>query len=154
MQQQEASLMFMGQCAVQLFSRLSEKRIAVEKEFSKIPAPPKASKDVFQLCRGFERAFAQTLEVSVDPSISTASRICLQHVSCLSCVRNCQYTKHISLSVCCCWGLQQVWTHVQTVGYSAMIREAFQGDKGLQGIVKKLPIERQFRLDNVKTVSA
>ncbi|KAL0029534.1 hypothetical protein WJX79_002171 [Trebouxia sp. C0005] len=85
----------------ELFSRLSEKRIAVEKEFSKIPAPPKASKDVFQLCRGFERAFAQTLE---------------------------------------------------TVGYSAMIREAFQGDKGLQGIVKKLPIERQFRLDNVKTV--
>ena len=43
---------------------------------------------------------------------------------------------------------------MQTVGYSAMIREAFQGDKGLQGIVKKLPIERQFRLDNVKTVSA
>ena len=65
MQLQEASLMLMGHCAVQLFSRLSEKRIAVEKEFSKIPAPPKASKDVFQLCRGFERAFAQTLEVSV-----------------------------------------------------------------------------------------
>ena len=43
---------------------------------------------------------------------------------------------------------------MQTVGYSAMIREAFQGDKGLQGIVKKLSIERQFRLDNVKTVSA
>jgi len=72
MQQQEASLMLMGQCAVQLFTRLSEKRIAVEKEFSKIPAPPKASKDVFQLCRGFERAFAQTLEVSVYQSISTA----------------------------------------------------------------------------------
>ena len=34
-----------------------------------------------------------------------------------------------------------------------MIREAFQGDKGLQGIVKKLPIERQFRMDNVKMVS-
>lgn len=43
---------------------------------------------------------------------------------------------------------------MQTVGYSAMIREAFQGDKGLQGIVRKLPIERQFRLDNVKMVSA
>lgn len=85
----------------ELFTRLSEKRVAVEKEFSKIPAAPKASKDVFQLCRGFERAFAQTLE---------------------------------------------------TVGYSAMIREAFQGDKGLQGIVKKLPIERQFRMDNVKMV--
>lgn len=85
----------------ELFSRLSEKRIAVEKEFSRIPAAPNASKDIFALCRGFERAFAQTLE---------------------------------------------------TVGYSAMIREAFQGDKGLSGIVRKLPIERQFRLDNVKTV--
>lgn len=69
MQQQEASLMLMGRCAVQLFTRLSEKRIAVEKEFSKIPAPPKASKDVFQLCRGFERAFAQTLEVCTSQSL-------------------------------------------------------------------------------------
>ena len=48
----------------------------------------------------------------------------------------------------------EIMTSLQTVGYSAMIREAFQGDKGLQGIVRKLPIERQFRLDNVKMVSA
>lgn len=60
---------------VQLFARLSEKRAAVEKEFNKIPAPPKASKDVFQLCRGFERAFAQTLEVSRHKLASVA----LQH---------------------------------------------------------------------------
>ena len=49
---------------LQLFGRLSEKRIAVEKEFSRIPAAPNTSKDIFALCRGFERAFAQTLEVS------------------------------------------------------------------------------------------
>lgn len=49
---------------MQLLARLSEKRAAVEKEFNKIPAAPKAARDVFQLCRGFERAFAQTLEVS------------------------------------------------------------------------------------------
>lgn len=41
---------------------------------------------------------------------------------------------------------------LQTVGYSAMIREAFAGDKGLSGTVRRLPIERQFRLDNVKMV--
>ena len=51
-----------------------------------------------------------------------------------------------------CEGMQ-VHACLQTVGYSAMIREAFQGDKGLSGIVRKLPIERQFRLDNVKMVS-
>lgn len=85
----------------ELLSRLAEKRAAVEKEFAKIPAAPKASKDIFQLCRGFERAFAHTLE---------------------------------------------------SVDYSAHIREAFAGDRGLSGIVRKLPIERQFRLDNVKTV--
>ncbi len=89
MQLQEASPMLMGRCAVQLFSRLSEKRIAVEKEFSKIPAPPKASKDVFQLCRGFERAFAQTLEVSMYQTTSTASHVCLQHMPCLICVPKC-----------------------------------------------------------------
>ena len=49
---------------MQLLTRLSDKRAAVEKEFNKIPAPPKAARDIFQLCRGFERAFAQTLEVS------------------------------------------------------------------------------------------
>lgn len=49
---------------MQLLSRLSDKRAAVEKEFNKIPAAPKAARDIFQLCRGFERAFAQTLEVS------------------------------------------------------------------------------------------
>lgn len=49
---------------MQLLARLSDKRAAVEKEFNKIPAAPKAARDVFQLCRGFERAFAQTLEVS------------------------------------------------------------------------------------------
>ena len=54
---------------MQLLSRLAEKRAAVEKEFAKIPAPPKAAKDIFQLCRGFERAFAHTLEASLcDPT--------------------------------------------------------------------------------------
>ena len=60
-----------GSAFVQLLARLSDKRAAVEKEFNKIPAAPKAARDIFQLCRGFERAFAQTLEVSWNV-ISTA----------------------------------------------------------------------------------
>ena len=139
---------------MQLLARLSEKRAAVEKEFTKIPAPPKASKDVFQLCRGFERAFAQTLEVSrhklvVCVILAYKAGTLLAGLP----VTQAQPFDYHTL-VLCCFVANETMTCMQTVGYSAMIREAFQGDKGLQGIVKKLPIERQFRLDNVKMVSA
>ena len=30
-----------------------------------MPAAPKAAKDIFQLCRGFERAFSTTIDVSI-----------------------------------------------------------------------------------------
>lgn len=120
---------------MQLLTRLSDKRAAVEKEFNKIPAAPKVARDIFQLCRGFERAFAQTLEVSCRV-ISTA-------IGGLACFLCCLATA--------CSLISLLFT-LQTVGYSAMIREAFAGDKGLSGTVRRLPIERQFRLDNVKMV--
>eukprot|EP00891_Asterochloris_glomerata_P003150 jgi/Astpho2/3150/Aster-03429 len=66
-----------------------------------MPAAPKAAKDIFQLCRGFERAFSTTID---------------------------------------------------SVDYSALIRGTFTGDNGLKGTVNRLPIERQFKLDNVKAV--
>lgn len=49
--------------ASQLLARLQRKRAAVEKELSRVPGAPKNSKDVFQLCRGFERAFSFTVDV-------------------------------------------------------------------------------------------
>ena len=42
---------------------------------------------------------------------------------------------------------------LQSVDYSALIRGTFTGDNGLKGTVNRLPIERQFKLDNVKAVS-
>ena len=47
---------------VQLLPRLQDKKVVVEKECTKLPGAPKA-KDIFQLCRGFERAFTITVEV-------------------------------------------------------------------------------------------
>jgi dynamin GTPase len=84
-----------------ILQRLSEKRAAVEKELAAIPNAPKASKDIFQLCRGFERAFSATID---------------------------------------------------SVDYSAAIRGAFSGDDGLKGVIAKLPLEKKFKLDNVKAV--
>ena len=49
-------------------------------------------------------------------------------------------------NLCCCAALQ-------SVDYSALIRGTFTGDNGLKGTVNRLPIERQFKLDNVKAVS-
>ncbi len=54
----------------QVLQRLQRKRAAVEKEVSRVPGAPKTSKDVFQLCRGFERAFSYTVDVSCLPPTS------------------------------------------------------------------------------------
>lgn len=48
---------------VQVLQRLQQKRISLDKELSKIPGAPTSGKDVFHLCRGFERAFSFTVEV-------------------------------------------------------------------------------------------
>ncbi len=48
---------------LQVLNRLQQKRAALEKELAKIPSAPTSSKDVFHLCRGFERAFVHTVEV-------------------------------------------------------------------------------------------
>lgn len=42
---------------------------------------------------------------------------------------------------------------MQSVDYSAFIRQAFNGDKGLAGAITKLPLEKKFRLQTVKEVS-
>ncbi|KAK9848926.1 hypothetical protein WJX84_004599 [Apatococcus fuscideae] len=90
-----------AQDLVEILQKLISKKKGVEKEFAKLPAPPKSTKDVFSLCRGFERAFAHT---------------------------------------------------VDSVDYSAFIRQAFNGDKGLAGAITKLPLEKKFRLQSVKEV--
>eukprot|EP00884_Botryococcus_braunii_P013562 jgi/Botrbrau1/22206/Bobra.168_1s0037.1 len=68
-------------------------------QLARYPAPPATSKDVFQLCRGFERAFSQTVE---------------------------------------------------STDYSGFIRREFSDD-GLAGKIRMLPLEKHFRLDNVKS---
>ena len=52
-----------GLPCVQLLQRLQQKRTALEKELGKVPGAPSSKKDVFHLCRGFERAFTHLLEV-------------------------------------------------------------------------------------------
>ena len=48
-------------CA-QLLTRLQDRKVAVERECARLPAAPKG-KDIFHLCRGFERAFSHVVEV-------------------------------------------------------------------------------------------
>ena len=45
-----------------MLDRLRLRRFAVERELDALPAPPKSTRDVFALCRGFERAFAATVD--------------------------------------------------------------------------------------------
>lgn len=48
---------------LQVLDKLEDKRTQVERELAKIPGAP-SNRDVFQLCRGFERAFTYTIEVA------------------------------------------------------------------------------------------
>lgn len=47
----------------------------MEKELSRVPGAPKNSKDVFTLCRGFERAFSYTVDVSAVASMMEVNRL-------------------------------------------------------------------------------
>ncbi|PNH06176.1 Tubulin epsilon chain [Tetrabaena socialis] len=83
----------------QVLYRLQEKRIALEKVVLQYGEAPAGIKEVFELCRGFERA----------------------------------YTSFINESP-----------------VASKIKEAFLGEKGLAGKVKKLPLDKVFELKNVK----
>jgi hypothetical protein len=48
---------------MQVLQRLQAKRAALEKELGKLPGAPSSAKDIFHLCRGFERVFCYTVEV-------------------------------------------------------------------------------------------
>uniref|UniRef100_A0A7S0WQI3 Dynamin GTPase n=1 Tax=Chlamydomonas leiostraca TaxID=1034604 RepID=A0A7S0WQI3_9CHLO len=84
-----------------LGARLSERRIAVEKEVLKYGEAPAGIKEVFELCRGFERAYV---------------------------------------------------SYVNESPVASKIKEAFMGEKGLAGSVRKLPLEKLFELSTVKSI--
>lgn len=48
---------------MQVIERLTERRIAVEKAVTTLGEAPSGLRDVFELCRGFERAFTNIVNV-------------------------------------------------------------------------------------------
>lgn len=48
---------------VQVIERLTERRIVVEKAVSTLGEAPTGLRDVFELCRGFEKAFSNIVNV-------------------------------------------------------------------------------------------
>lgn len=53
-----------GAVLVQVIERLTERRIVVEKAVSTLGEAPTGLRDVFELCRGFEKAFSNIVNVS------------------------------------------------------------------------------------------
>ncbi|KAG2435366.1 hypothetical protein HXX76_007439 [Chlamydomonas incerta] len=84
----------------QVLYRLQEKRIALERVVLQYGEAPAGIKEVFELCRGFERA----------------------------------YTNFINESP-----------------VASKIKEAFLGEKGLAGKIKKLPMDKVYDVKNVKS---
>ncbi|MEW5315586.1 MAG: hypothetical protein WDW38_007004 [Sanguina aurantia] len=88
--------------AMQALVKLQDKRVAVEKVVMHYGEAPSGIKEVFELCRGFERAYVNLVNDS-----PVASKI----------------------------------------------KDCFSGDAGLAGMVKKLPHDKVFKIENVKSVS-
>lgn len=157
-----------------MLQRLQRKRAAVEKEVSRVPGAPKTSKDVFQLCRGFERAFSYTVDVSCLPPTSRLPNGC----PCFGTAARPAVRPGPALRR----GLLVVYRHgrpnaralratwpgphrrtrrdrrracrcAQSTDYAGYIRRAFASE-GLQGAVQRLPLERNFKLDHVKEARA
>ena len=67
-------------CAIshvlQVLQRLQAKRTILEKELAKFPGAPSGTKDVFHLCRGFERVFCHTVEVGAPATCPSAAVRC------------------------------------------------------------------------------
>ena len=114
---------------LQVLQRLQAKRASLEKELAKLPGAPSSAKDIFHLCRGFERVFCYTVEVHLSPAVLFCSCMGREHA------------------------LHELflWDAVQTTDYAGYIRRAFMAD-GLMGTVAKLPLERKFKLEHVKEV--
>lgn len=55
--------------ARQLQARLTERKNLLEREVLKYGEPPSGIKEVFELCRGFERAYVTFVNVSAQRSI-------------------------------------------------------------------------------------
>lgn len=63
---------------VQVIERLTERRIVVEKAVSTLGEAPTGLRDVFELCRGFEKAFSNIVNVSVLSQQEAARRFLRQ----------------------------------------------------------------------------
>ena len=63
-------------CSCSFSKSYSRSAVLSRKELGKVPGAPHSKKDVFHLCRGFERAFSQLLEVHL---LTHAFLSCAKH---------------------------------------------------------------------------
>lgn len=108
--QQRAELPVPG---LQLLTRLQDRKVAVEKECNRLPPAPKG-KDMFHLCRGFERAFSHIVEVGAyctapRPLTTCTGQLLATHVlpaaRCQQCVLSTLPRHHSALLFPTCSGL-------------------------------------------------
>ena len=111
----------------QIATRLAERRVHVEMEVMKFGEAPAGIKEVFELCRGFERAYVHYVNVS------------------RTFPKELQHCNTATAQGCVC-----PWMQESPV--ASKVKESFLGDDGLAGVIKKLPLEKTFELGNVKQV--
>lgn len=144
--------------ALQVLYRLQEKRFALEKEVLKFGEAPAGIKEVFELCRGFERAYTSFINVRGQRGgVAWPHR--RSYPSCRTAALHSPCCRPGNVACCCCSTALQLpctvcvgRTELQESPVASKIKESFLSEKGLAGKVKKLPFDKVFELKNVKAV--
>ena len=144
--------------APQIVERLTERRIAVEKAVTTLGEAPSGLRDVFELCRGFERAFSNIVNVRARARSRSTARTGAKRVCAAAGPRT-------PPAPACAWpgartrgGGAPARRRLATIARAQespaanKIKEAFFSERGLAGNVQKLPLEKVFEIESVKKV--
>jgi len=160
-----------------VIERLTERRIAVEKAVTTLGEAPSGLRDVFELCRGFERAFTNIVNVrwrfctgflagrrggrlqaagGWEKQLPAAASSWGTGVHAGRAVllkypnRSTTQPLHHPPSPPT---LIAALSHQQESPAANRIKEAFFSEKGLAGNVQKLPLEKVFEIESVKKIT-
>lgn len=140
----------------QIIERLTERRIAVEKAVTTLGEAPSGLRDVFELCRGFERAFSNIVNVRPQRRRGRGANGCppqgARAAEQRAGARPSSGRERSPPWLLHARSVPAPHPTPQESPAANKIKDAFFSEKGLAGNVAKLPLEKVFELSSVKKV--
>lgn len=142
-----------------MLARLTDRRIAVEKELSALGEAKKGANDIFRHCRGFERAYSIMLQVGAAAGAGGAGGCGSRRSPASALLATCIWLL-LPLRGQCCFELLNAPHSPTFPPYPPLLQEANTAFK-IRAVVEgtlpdslhKIPIEKRFTKDYVRNVS-